>query len=134
MAHLNDFFRTLKRERSPNNWLTAPADFIVKPDAVAPVFPVPASVLRDRFKAAALRSKNVAVVEESAAAMHVVAITRWMRFQDDVWALFIPRDEESSTLVLYSASRVGYWDTGTNRRRVTNWIERLRLALEALEP
>jgi uncharacterized protein (DUF1499 family) len=52
-----------------------------------------------------------------------------MRFKDDVWGLFIPIGENASTLALYSASRVGYWDLGTNRRRVKDLSERVQNAL-----
>lgn len=127
-ANVDTFFDSLKRPDSPNNWLVAPPGFVIEPDAVAPVFRVPVPVLLDTFKAVVLRSKRAAVVKESASAMHVIATTPVMRFKDDVWALFIPLTENSSTLALYSASRVGYWDMGTNRRRVKEWIERLQNA------
>ena len=128
-VRLDNFFDALKRPDSPNNWLVAPAGFAIAPDAVAPVFNVPMHDLIDTFKLVALRSKGVAVVEESAHAIHVVATTPLMRFKDDVWVLFIPIGENASTLALYSASRVGYWDLGTNRRRVKDWIERVQNAL-----
>ena len=128
-VQLDDFFDTLKRPGSPNNWLVAPAGFAIVPDAVAPAFNIPMRDLIDTFKVVPLRSKGVAVVEESAHAIHVVATTTLMRFKDDVWGLFIPIGENASTLALYSASRVGYWDLGTNRRRLKNWIERVQNAL-----
>lgn len=126
MSDLDRFFGTLKRPDTPNNWLVAPADFILKPDAVAPVFQVSMSVLLDTFRSLVLQTKGAAIVEESAKALHVVTTTPLMRFKDDVWALFIPVTESSSTLALYSASRIGYWDLGTNRRRLKGWIERLQ--------
>ena len=128
-VRLDKFFDTLKRPGSPNNWLVAPAGFAITPDAVAPVFNVPMCDLIDTFKKVALRSKDVAVVEESAHAVHVIATTPLLRFKDDVWVRFIPMGENASTLALYSASRVGYWDLGTNRRRLKNWIERVQNAL-----
>lgn len=127
-AKLDTFFNGLKRPRSPNNWLMAPADFHIKPDAVAPVFQVPKHALIDAFKSVVVRSKGLAIIEESANAIHTVATTPVMRFKDDVWALFIPVTENKSTLALYSASRVGYWDMGTNRRRLNDWIDRLQIA------
>ena len=126
---LDNYFRTLKRPDSPNTWLVAPADFMIKPDAVAPVFPVPVSKLRVAFTSIVLGSDGTAIVAESSDGMHVVATTRLMRFQDDVRALFIPVGEHQSTMALYSASRVGYWDFGTNRRRVENWIRQTQQAL-----
>jgi uncharacterized protein (DUF1499 family) len=128
-VRLDNFFDTLKRPGSPNNWLVAPADFAIAPDAVAPVFNVPMCDLIDTFKVVALRSKDVAVVEESAHAVHVIATTPLLRFKDDVWVRFIPMGENASTVALYSASRVGYWDLGTNRRRLKDWIGRVQNAL-----
>ena len=129
MAKPDQFFDSLKRPESPNNWLVAPADFVIEPDATAPVFDVPVTVLRDTFKSVVLQSTGTAVTEESVTAIHIVATTPLMRFKDDVWALFIPVTDGSATFALYSASRVGYWDLGTNRRRLNHWIERLQNAL-----
>ena len=128
-VRLDNFFDTLKRPGSLNNWLVAPAGFVIAPDAVAPMFNVPMRDLIDTFKLVTLQSKGAAVVEESTHAVHLVVTTPLMRFKDDVWALFMPVAEKTSTLALYSASRVGYWDLGTNRRRVRDWIERVQNAL-----
>jgi len=126
---LDNYFRTLKRPDTPNTWLVAPADFVIKPDAVAPVFPVPVSKLRAAFKSIVLGSERTAIVAESSDGMHVVATTRLMRFEDDIRALFIPVGEQQSTIALYSASRVGSWDFGTNRRRVESWITQTQAAI-----
>ena len=69
------------------------------------------------------------MVAESENAMHLVATTRLMRFQDDIRVLFIPVASDKSTIALYSASRVGYWDLGTNRRRVEDLIKSIGSAL-----
>jgi len=126
---LDNYFKTLKRPDTPNTWLVAPADFVIKPDAVAPVFPVPVSKLRAAFKTVVLGIEGAAIVAESADGMHVVATTRLLRFKDDVRALFIPLGDHKSTIALYSASRVGSWDLGTNRRRVERWIRQTQQAL-----
>jgi uncharacterized protein (DUF1499 family) len=86
--------------------------------------------LHRTFKAMALRSDGVEVSEESTNAIHLIATTRLLRFKDDIWALFIPVIPYSSTLAVYSASRVGYWDTGTNRRRLAAWIGHLQNAFD----
>lgn len=127
------FFETLHRPRSPNSWLAAPAGFRIPPDAIAPVFDVAAGALREAFKSVALRTAGVEVVGESSHGVHVVATTRLMRFDDDVWALFIPVSEARATLAVYSASRVGRWDLGTNRRRVTRWIAQLEDVVPRLQ-
>jgi uncharacterized protein (DUF1499 family) len=126
---LDTFFDSLKRPGSPNDWLVAPADFVIKPDAVAPRFRVSAAALFETFKSVVLQWKRITLIAQSERALHVVATTSLLRFEDDVWALFMPLAENEATLALYSASRVGYWDLGTNRRRLTAWIERLQYSV-----
>lgn len=123
---LENYFKTLKRPDSPNTWLVAPADFAIKPDAVAPVFDVPVSKLRETFKSVVAGAEGAAVVAEAPDGIHVVVTTSLWKFKDDVRALFIPVGEGKSTIALYSASRVGYWDFGTNRRRVESWLEQMQ--------
>lgn len=125
------YFRTLERPASPNHWLAAPADFPGHPDGIAPVFAVPVAVLQDAFKSVLRLMPGAEVVSASAGGMHLVVTTRIFRFRDDVRVQFIPLGPQQSTLALYSASRVGYWDFGTNRRRVEDWLARLAAALDA---
>lgn len=54
--------------------------------------------------------------------LHVVFVSRWFRFKDDVEFLYLP---DQRLLHLRSASRVGYGDLGVNRKR----IETLRTLL-----
>ncbi|MGH8550970.1 MAG: DUF1499 domain-containing protein [Methylococcales bacterium] len=41
--------------------------------------------------------------------------TRWLKFTDDFEAIL---DERQAVIHIRSASRVGYWDLGTNRKRI----------------
>lgn len=50
--------------------------------------------------------------------------SRWLRFVDDV--TFYVR--ENGTVEVRSASRVGYWDFGANRRRVESLREQLEVS------
>ena len=47
--------------------------------------------------------------------VHATFTSRWLRFVDDVEFCF---DENSSVIHVRSASRLGYYDFGVNRRRV----------------
>ncbi|MCS5565650.1 MAG: DUF1499 domain-containing protein [Methylococcales bacterium] len=47
--------------------------------------------------------------------LHAEFQTRWLKFTDDVEAVL---DKVGKKIDIRSASRVGYWDLGTNRRRV----------------
>ncbi len=58
---------------------------------------------------------------------HARVETRLLRFIDDLELLL---DSEAGLIHIRSASRVGHWDLGANRRRV----ERLRREFEAQTP
>ena len=124
MAH--PFFRNLKRPSSPNTWLVAPHGFPGNPDERAPVFRVPVDRLRAAFAKVVGDLKGVKEVRRDGDFTCYVAETAMLHFKDDVCVQFLPVGKGSSTLAVYSASRVGYWDFGTNRRRLRDWIARLR--------
>ncbi len=130
----DQYFNTLKPPETPNHWLIAPADFVVKPDATAPVFEMSAADLRVAFKSIALQSRGITLVDESPNSMQLVATTLVFRYKDDIRVRFIPLARQQSTLAIYSASRVGYWDMGTNRRRLESWIDQLRRAPSPTPP
>jgi uncharacterized protein (DUF1499 family) len=54
--------------------------------------------------------------------IHAVATTRILRFKDDIEFLL---DRETGRIEMRSASRVGYSDFGTNRRRMEDLRERM---------
>lgn len=131
---MTSWFSTLQRPDSPNHWLVAPADFVAKPDAVAPEFALPAPQLREQFIAMLRDLPRVEIVAQSADFLHVVSTTAVFRFRDDVRVQFIALGPERSTLAIHSASRVGYSDFGTNRRRIEEWLARLQQAAQRREP
>jgi uncharacterized protein (DUF1499 family) len=128
---IEPYFRNLQRPDSPNHWLVAPAGFPGKPDATAPFFAVPVAVLREAFMAMLRQTPGVALAEETSTGLHLVVTTQVFRFRDDIRVQFIAIGAQQSTLALYSASRAGYWDLGTNRRRIEDWLARTAAALGA---
>lgn len=73
----------------------------------------------------ALRSEpRIRIVEEKRECWYLraEATSRIFRFVDDVEFQFVP---EERLWHVRSASRVGYWDLGVNRRRVERLRERL---------
>ena len=130
-AKMDSYFKTLQRPASPNHWLVAPADYAIRPDAAAPVFAVPAAALHGAFKTLVQQTKGAAIEAETVDGLHIVFTSAVFSFKDDVRVYFIPLSPQQSTLALYSASRVGYWDLGANRRRVEDWLIRLQTALPA---
>lgn len=133
-AKMDAFFKTLQRPGSPNHWLAAPADYAVRPDAVAPVFAVPAAALHAAFKTVVQQTRGAAIEAETVDGLHVVFTSAVFSFKDDMHIHVIPLSPQQSTLALYSASRVGYWDLGANRRRVEDWLARLQRVLSAAKP
>lgn len=63
--------------------------------------------------------------DDAPAYLHFTQTTRWLGFVDD---LELALDAAAGLIHVRSASRVGHWDLGVNRRRV----ERLRRRLAAL--
>ena len=66
---------------------------------------------------------RVELVEARERYLHAVFTTRMLRFRDDVEFLF---DPEARVIHFRSASRVGYRDFGTNRRRMEHISNRFR--------
>ncbi len=54
-----------------------------------------------------------------------IAVTPLMKFKDDVYVQAVPVDGDParSSVAVYSASRIGYSDMGTNAKRVKELLE-----------
>ena len=81
----------------------------------------------ERLKRAVQSEPRLAVVEDDPQAgyLRIEATSRLLGFVDDVEFRLVP---DAGIIDVRSASRVGYWDLGVNRRRV----ERLREQFVAL--
>ena len=112
------FFRNLKRPNAPNNYLIAPNGFPSNPDEPSPAFSVGVERLRTAFEDAAVSLPGISKERPDGTVHHYVAQTSLCRFKDDIHVQFIDLGGGWSTLAAYSASRIGYWDLGKNRRRL----------------
>ena len=74
----------------------------------------------DRIRSVVTAMPRTEIIEESADYIHFVFKTAFFGFQDDV-----EFERDGAVIHVRSASRVGYGDLGTNRRRV----ESIRRAL-----
>lgn len=54
--------------------------------------------------------------------------TPLLGFTDDIDVRFVSLGESRASLAVYSRSRVGYSDLGTNRKRVMRWLAGLEAA------
>lgn len=54
-----------------------------------------------------------------------IAVTPLMKFKDDVYVQAVPVDGDAgrSSVAIYSGSRIGYSDLGTNAKRVQELLE-----------
>jgi uncharacterized protein (DUF1499 family) len=68
-------------------------------------------------------TKRVRIVKSNEGYVHAEFTSRIFRFVDDVEFVL---DSESSVLHMRSASRVGYYDFGANRRRIETLTQSLR--------
>lgn len=122
-------FPALKRPSRPNNWLVAPAGFAgmagVNEDAPVfskspkQVFDVVMDLVLERIEWR-LRASDPDTLRIS-----FVAVTPLMKFKDDVYVQAVPveGDPARSSVAVYSASRIGYSDMGTNAKRVKELLE-----------
>jgi uncharacterized protein (DUF1499 family) len=80
----------------------------------------PASAALARLRALVEQQPRAVIVAAGEHYLHAEFRSRWFRFVDDVEFLI---DARRKVIHFRSASRLGYWDLGANRRR----IERLRI-------
>ena len=112
---------------SPNSYRVAPADSSIDADAVAPIFQMSASELAATFDRVARDSGNVDVVGGSPESGFVtyVQTSSLFAFPDYISVRFIEIDAGTSTLAVFSRSRLGQSDLGVNKKRVTSWLGQL---------
>lgn len=130
-------FETLKRPRTPNTFLLAPAGLCknAKIDVEAPVYGVTAAKLRQEFLAIVIAQPRTAHVlaDEPGLYDDFVVRSALFRFPDLVSVRFLPGKSKTSTLALYSRSVYGRSDLGVNRRRSLAWLAELGLAVKPVK-
>ena len=128
-------FETLTRPGSPNTFLLAPSGQFsnAAPDEASPFFSVEPALLYEDVRTALEQDPAIRITSADPSAGRLVAIatTPLLRFKDDLDILVLPVDETSgvantSTLAIYSRSRVGYSDLGANAKRVRSLVKKLR--------
>jgi uncharacterized protein (DUF1499 family) len=123
-------FGRLMRRSLPNDALACPpgecgsAEVDVRPQS----YPASADDLRRQVRRYFAAQGGVLVASDNEY-LHdrFVVRTVWLRFPDTVDVEIFPLDADHATLAVYSRSQLGFWDIGTNLRRV-------RALLAALGP
>ncbi len=128
-------FATLMPPGSPNTYLVCPPEICraAEPDEPGPVFNADPTVVIDAMAQIVEASSRARIVARGDAppSLAAVDVTRFLRFKDDIYVLATPLENGGAALAVYSASRVGYYDFGANKRRVRAWIAALRDRLNA---
>ena len=72
---------------------------------------------------------KITASDPAAGRIRFIAVTRLLRFKDDIDILVLPvaEHDHQSTLVVYSRSRIGYSDLGTNGKRVNALLSALAM-------
>lgn len=128
---MTDFinFKSVKRPPKPNTCLAAPDNFTLASEAdfAPPIFEMSADDLFGKLSAIVEAERSWSKLETDAdqRKLKFVATTGLLRFKDDVDVEIVPLESGQSTLAIYSRSRVGYSDLGTNRKRVNDLIGRV---------
>jgi len=133
-------FENLQRPGSPNTFLVAPEGLcrLAGVDAPAPRFaesPKALFALLTRLVRSGKRVRDM-LEDPKARRLRYVEATPLLGFRDDVDIVVLPVDGgedagASSTLAIYSRSRVGYSDLGANAKRVRRLLESLSAATKA---
>jgi len=94
---------------------------------VSPIFAIPVERLADDWEKVIAGAAGVVPVAAESAQHRLVFIqhTPMLRFPDIVTVEFVALAPDRSSLAIYSRSRYGRGDFGTNRRRVERWLARL---------
>ncbi|MBM3484768.1 MAG: DUF1499 domain-containing protein [Alphaproteobacteria bacterium] len=128
--------KTLTRPNTPNHHFLAPKGYSSAPiDGESPRFSVPPGELFTRVRKALLRQPRTTLREEAAdrLSLEVRQRTALFRFPDDVTITVLPADG-GSTLAIFSRSLCGRGDLGTNRRRVTAWLDAIKREAASNQP
>ncbi|MEQ9643182.1 MAG: DUF1499 domain-containing protein [Alphaproteobacteria bacterium] len=123
-------FATLQKTDRPNQYLVCPRDLCAAtPDRDAPVYAVPASDLRDALLAAVAGEPRVRllVADAEAGYYEFEQTSRFLGFPDTITVQVFGRDNDTSTLAIYSRAHYGYRDFDINKTRIDAWLAKLKL-------
>lgn len=120
--------RQLRDPLPGNSFLACPPNYCAATASPSPAFALPVDRLEQAWRRMLAGEPGIVVVADDPAQSRLLVIqhTQVLRFPDIVMAEFVTLDGDRSAVAVYSRSRYGSGDFGTNRRRVLAWLERLR--------
>ena len=119
--------RELRNPIPQNAFLACPAGYCAATAAPSPSFAVSVERLADDWEEVIAGASGIVRVAAEPAQRRVVFIqhTMLLRFPDIITVEFVDLASDRSSLAIYSRSRYGRGDFGTNRRRVEHWLSQL---------
>ncbi len=121
-------FATLKKTPNPNQHLVCPENLCTEtPDAISPVFPIPADQLKQKWSEVMANQPNIdpEVIDEGNETFTYIQRTLLIRYPDSITVQFLPLNTTTSTLAIYSRSHYGKSDFGVNEKRIGKWLNAL---------
>jgi uncharacterized protein (DUF1499 family) len=119
-------FQSMTLPQTPNYYLVCPEKYCnVMPNAYAPVYPASADDLFNAFNQIIVTEPRVTFVNDIPEQGEFILVSKSIfGFADDITVQFIALSDTTSTVAIYSKSRL-YYDFGANKRRIDNWLVRL---------
>jgi uncharacterized protein (DUF1499 family) len=117
------------RDPLPGNaFLSCPPDYCRAAAAPSPVFALPMARLTELWSEMLAAQPNIVKIaaEPDRNRLVVIQHTALLRFPDIVTVELVGIGADKSSVAIYSRSRYGSGDFGTNRRRVLDWLAKLR--------
>jgi len=120
--------RELRDPLPDNSFLACPPNYCAATASPSPVFALPADRIAQAWRRMLAGEPSIVIVADEPTQHRLVVIqhTPLLRFPDIVTAEFVALEGDRSSVAVYSKSRYGRGDFGTNRKRVLAWLDRLR--------
>ena len=119
---------TVETSETPNSFRLAPVGSTnERIDAIAPIYSEDPFVLAEAFDEFALQQRATLRIAglPPELMMTYVQRTERLKFPDYISVKFIDMGDGTTSVAIYSRSRYGYADLGTNQARVERWIKTL---------
>lgn len=124
-------FQDFTLPASPNSYYVAPEDFsAVTPQEISPIYNVDVDTLSIAWHAVIKRQPRITELEQKAFQFSYIQRTKWLNFPDYIDVKLIPSSSTQSTIAIFSRSKYGYYDFGTNQQRVQSWLAQLNQEID----